>query len=151
MKFLPLVCSISKYYNPLDGLVYNIEMKRLGESESDSEIYEPEPRDLIALTGVRPTCIDDLKTPIGSYLIALVQARRKIGNGSFEDIQILSSTPIEYERNGPRNKKQTIWFAVFLINITTNTRIWKALNSGLGEQNLNIMKKMLHVDSAVRT
>lgn len=146
-----LAISIPEGCNPHD-LLYNIKMQKLGDSENDREMYEPETGDLIALTDIRPTCIDDLSRHKGSYLIALVRkARKNIRDESFDEIQILSSKPIEFEQNMQKNKKRAIRFAVFLINMATNLRIWKALKSGLGGTNMNIIKKVLQADSTVRT
>jgi senataxin len=146
-----LAISISKDYNPPYDLLYNIKMQKLGDSENDREMYEPYTGDLIALTDIRPTCIDDLIRQ-RSYLIALVRkARKNIRDESFDEIQVLSSKPIEFEQNMQKNKKRTIRFAVFLINMATNIRIWKALTSGEGGKNMNIIKKVLQADSTVRT
>jgi senataxin len=147
-----LEISIPEGHNPPHDLLYNIKMQKLRDSENDREMYEPETGDLVALTDIRPTCIDDLNRHKGSYLIALVQkARKNIRDESFDEIQILSSKTIEFEQNMQKNKKRTIHFAVFLINMTTNLRIWKALKSGLADKDMDIIKKMLQADSTVRT
>lgn len=147
-----LEISIPEGHNPPHDLLYNIKMQKLGDSENNREVHEPETGDLIALTDIRPTCNDDLNRLKGSYLIALVQkARKNTRDESLDEIQILSSKPIEFEQNMQKNKKRTIHFAVFLINMTTNLRIWKALKSGLGDKDMNIIKKVLQADSTVRT
>ena len=56
-------------------------------------IYELEVRDIIAITGVRPKCIDDLERPNRSYLVAFVLSVR------YERfLTILSLKPILFEQ-----------------------------------------------------
>ncbi|XP_034197097.1 helicase SEN1-like [Prunus dulcis] len=105
---------------------YVIIIRGSGEAEN----YEPQTGDLIALTDIRPTCSDHLNRLRDSYLIAYVRPGRD--NRLF----IRSSKPIS--RGGGRKL-----FAVFLINMTTNVRIWKALISE--KANTNIIKNVLQV------
>ncbi|XP_008222458.2 PREDICTED: helicase SEN1-like [Prunus mume] len=104
---------------------YVIIIKGSGEAEN----YEPQTGDLIALTDIRPTCSDHLNRLRDSYLIAYVRP------GGDNRLFIHSSKPI---RRGGRKL-----FAVYLINMTTNVRIWKALISE--KANTNIIKNVLQV------
>ncbi|CAK7338866.1 unnamed protein product [Dovyalis caffra] len=103
--------------------------------ESTRRGYVPRVGDLIALTNVKPKCFYDLINPQQSYLVAFVDAVHK---GCFS---IQSSKPIEGEEG--LRMKQTGCFAVHLINLTTNLRIWNALNSRLEGKNMNIIEKVL--------
>ena len=47
------------------------------------------------------------------------------------------------------NKYQKL-YAVFLLNLTTNIRVWKALNSVSENDNLNIIKQVLQPEVNVR-
>ncbi|KAI5351196.1 hypothetical protein L3X38_004087 [Prunus dulcis] len=132
MKTLPQAptCEIlavtPKRHKNAKDFSYVIIIRGSGEAEN----YEPQTGDLIALTDIRPTCSDHLNRLGDSYLIAYVRPGRD--NRLF----IRSSKPIS--RGGGRKL-----FAVFLINMTTNVRIWKALISE--KANTNIIKNVLQV------
>jgi senataxin len=144
----------SKEFKPPKDLFYEITLKTTAETGKDVEKYEPEVGDLIALTDVRPKCIDDLNRPKRSYLIAYVHGAK---NETSDKIPILASKPIfteqdmyKYKKETPfGNKKETL-FAVYLVNMTTNVRIWKALNPEPEGGNTNIIKTVLRPNSAVR-
>ncbi|XP_021833779.1 probable helicase MAGATAMA 3, partial [Prunus avium] len=108
---------------------YFITIRGSGEAEN----YEPQPGDLIALTDIRPKCSDHLNSPRDSYLIAYVIP------GGDDRVFIRSSKPIS--RGGGEGGGKL--FAVYLINMTTNVRIWKALISE--KANTNIIKNVLQV------
>lgn len=127
------------------GLCYQITVRKKtnGDSRNGGE-YEPGVGDLIALTeNIRPNSIQDLNRPRRFYHVAYVQGLK------CDQITILSSKPIEIEPN-MRSKKAQKLYAVYLLNMITNIRIWKALNSQLVGANLNIIGKVLQADSKVR-
>ncbi|KAE8021889.1 hypothetical protein FH972_007739 [Carpinus fangiana] len=101
---------ISEDFEPPQDLFYEIKLKG----------------DVIALTDVRPKCIDDLNRPKRFYLIAYVLGPR---NTLTDMIPILASKPIWTDQNVHKyeNKKQPL-FAVYLMNLITNVRIWDALD-----------------------
>jgi hypothetical protein len=74
-----------------------------------------------------------------------------------EKISILASKPILIDQDLHKykkeplvwNKKETL-FAVYLMNMTTNVRIWKALNPAPEGGNTNIIKTVLQANSPVR-
>jgi len=128
------------------------ERPRENEIEHNGLMYEPQVGDLIALTDVKPKCIDDLNRSPRHYVAAYVSkapdpdefpdAHRSIWN-----FQILSSKPIDYgEQDGQKSKRQK-HFAVYLMNMTTNLRVWCALNPKEG--NKNIIQKVLQPHSYV--
>ncbi|XP_043695183.1 uncharacterized protein LOC122645854 isoform X2 [Telopea speciosissima] len=131
-------------FKPPKDLFYNIVLK-------EDEIYEPQAGDLIALSDVRPKCIDDLNRPRRSYLLAIVTSAK------FEDededslfFKIRTSKPIVFEQGVQlQQKREEPLFAVYLINMITNNRIWKALHPDMQGGNMNVVKEVLRTDSTV--
>ncbi|GKB75436.1 putative P-loop containing nucleoside triphosphate hydrolase [Tanacetum coccineum] len=76
----------SKGFKPPKELLYTIMLTRHQGS------YVPQVGDLIALTDVRPKCVDDLKKPNKSYIIALVQGT-KIDKSLYKTF-VLTSKPL---------------------------------------------------------
>ncbi|KAK9062132.1 hypothetical protein SSX86_019318 [Deinandra increscens subsp. villosa] len=115
--------------------------------------YVPAGGDLIALTDVRPKCVDDLKRPNKSFLLAIVH-RMKL-KGSLYELQVLSSKQISQAHTGDNNNDVKYFadndvkhFAVYLTNLTTNIRISQALHSETGDKE-ELFKTLLRVDSFV--
>ncbi|KAF8407482.1 hypothetical protein HHK36_006616 [Tetracentron sinense] len=129
---------LSKDYKPPKDLYYNIVIKTQGSST-----YEPQSGDLIALSDVKPVRAYDLNSPRRSYTLCLV-----VGGGNNDSttgmVPVVSSKPIR----GLYKKREPL-FAVYLINMTTNNRIWKALNPDKLGANMSIVKEVLHSDSSV--
>ncbi|XP_028800616.1 helicase SEN1-like isoform X2 [Neltuma alba] len=130
-------CEILTYERMGKGLLYQMTF-----DESHGGRYEPVSGDLIALTDGRPTGIEDLNKPGRFYHIAYVQWSES------GQITILSSKSIEIDP-GMRNNNVQRLYAVYLINLTTNIRIWKALHSQLEGANLNIIGKVLQSDKLI--
>ena len=129
---------------PPKDLFYHVTLESVKKFEHHGVIYEPEVRDIIAITCVWPKCIDDLERPNRSYLVAFVLSVR------YERfLTILSSKPNLFEHG--KNKKRPNHYAVPLINMTTNIRIWRALNSKLEGGNLNIIQNVLQSSSMVKS
>jgi len=129
-------------------LSYRILMKELREIANVEGTYEPEVGDLIALTDVKPKCINDLNRPQMPYLLGLVTTKKE----DRPEMTILSSKPIAFVEDEQEDKtgKEKSLFVVYLTNMTTNNRIWQALNSGLAGRNMNIIKRVMQFDSTVR-
>ncbi|KAG6656854.1 hypothetical protein CIPAW_04G050200 [Carya illinoinensis] len=141
----------SKAFKPPEDLFYKITLKKIANAE-EVEKYVPEVGDLIALTDVRPMSIDDLNRPGRFYLIAYVHGAKEEDSveENFDDeslgmIKILASKPISIELDSKKKKKETL-LAVYLTNMTTNIRIWRALCPELDGG--NIIKKVLQANSA---
>lgn len=138
----------SKSFIPSNFLLYQISVNRTNNDTRDVGTYEPEVGDLIALTDMKPKTVEDLNRPRRYYHIAYVYGSKK----STDKISIISSKCIDMEissssymsNNGPK------LYAIYLLNLTTNIRVWKALNSELEGANMNMMKKVLRADSNVR-
>ncbi|XWS65220.1 hypothetical protein CRYUN_Cryun05aG0073700 [Craigia yunnanensis] len=124
---------------------------------SDLVTYQPQTGDLVALTDVRPKCISDLNRPKMSYLLAYVQT---VDKDNPHKLSILSSKPIMIEQEmqirgnllgqSSQNKSQqkhTLFF-VFLINMTTNIRIWNALHPDPKGGNLTMINKVIQMNGA---
>ncbi|KAL0449663.1 UNVERIFIED_CONTAM: Helicase sen1 [Sesamum latifolium] len=126
------------------GLLKYLITVRSIESGDKEGRYEPEFGDLIALTNVRPRCIDDLNGPKRSYVVALVQ-----GTTDYFRMRILSSKPIIFKKADNKEKEtRERLFAVYLMNVTTNRRIWNALHIG-GGGNKNIINSVLRLDPSM--
>ncbi|KAJ0961676.1 hypothetical protein J5N97_000694 [Dioscorea zingiberensis] len=91
------ILTIKDSDEPPGDLFYDITDKRDTETDENHKgmTYEPQVGDVIALTYVRPKCIDDLNRPPRFYLIAYVDKANDIDE--FPDalqFKILSSKPI---------------------------------------------------------
>ncbi|KAM3394324.1 hypothetical protein P3S68_003326 [Capsicum galapagoense] len=131
--------------NPPKCLYYDILLNRVVEGKNIQRKYKPANGDLIALSDVMPTRIDDLNSPKRSYLIAIVD---KVKREDPYQIRILSSQPIPFQKEGNKRGEQRDdkLFVVYLSNLTTNLRIWAALNSYEANTNLNIIRTVLKSD-----
>lgn len=109
--------------------------------------YEPQAGDLIAFTDRKPKNIDDLNRPTEYYHIAFVLGTKDDSSGK---IPILSSKFMDMEP-GTRIKENQKLYAVYLLNMITYVRVWKALNSEIEGSNNNIIQNVLRADSIVRT
>ncbi|GKV00267.1 hypothetical protein SLEP1_g12986 [Rubroshorea leprosula] len=132
--------NISKHHEYPKNLAYELVLG-MRCFEDNKAIYEPEPGDLIALTDVMPKCIADLDRPNSPYLIAYVTG---VDRYNPNHLSILSSRPIMIEENTQKNMKANR-FVVFLTNMTTNIRIWRALNSHPEGKNMSLIKKVLQM------
>ncbi|MFS7897437.1 hypothetical protein Hanom_Chr00s008789g01741811 [Helianthus anomalus] len=119
----------AKGFVPDEHLLHTVYYERRQGS------YEPMVGDLIALTDVRPKCVDDLKRPKISYLVAIVRLRCMKAKSSLCELRILSSKPIIITRNDERH------FIVYLTNLTANARISQSLDTPVGKK-----KKMFVLD-----
>ncbi|XP_075645223.1 helicase sen1-like [Castanea sativa] len=128
---------------PPKDLFFHVTLESVKKFENHGVRYEPEVRDIIAITGLRPKCIADLERPNRPYLVAFVLSVRYK-----RFLTILSSKPILFEHG--KNKKRQTLYAVPLINMTTNILIWRALNSKLEGGNLNIIQSVLQSSSMVK-
>lgn len=130
-----------KDYKLPKDLFYKIVLKA-SERKDDAKVYEPEFGDLVAITSFRPKSIRDLEK---SYVIAMV-------HGVKDDLllSVLSSKPILFEESMDKSRKNATLFAVYLINMTTNIRIWQALTLDPKERNMRLIEKVLQTKFDVR-
>ncbi|GAB4837648.1 hypothetical protein Ancab_002498 [Ancistrocladus abbreviatus] len=130
---------VGKGHKPPGKLCYVIQTKQIADHSNENGPYEPEAGDVIAVTDMTPKCSGDLNRPHlrRPYLIAVVRAPK---DGGSDTIPIRSSKPIERQRR---------LFGVYLTNMTTNNRIWKALHPEPAGANMNVIEKVIRVDSHV--
>ncbi|KAI3830534.1 hypothetical protein MKW98_030697, partial [Papaver atlanticum] len=113
---------------------------------SGKEPYSPKCGDLFVLSDVVPEIASDLEQCVRICTFALVMKDMKESNATEDDkissyLEFRTSKLVE-AKDGMRNSV----FAVFLVNMTTKIRIWKALHmSG----NLQIIKEVLCSNSMV--
>ncbi|KAJ4973316.1 hypothetical protein NE237_006490 [Protea cynaroides] len=147
----------SEDHRPPQDLFYDMVVRKEGDSKHRKEIYKPQVGDLIALSDVKPVCIDDLNRPRRSFLLAIVTvADEDGGEDEVEDeveeeeeascfFKVLLSKPIMFV--GEVQKKKEPLFAVYLMNMITNTRIWNALHPEMQRGNMNVIREVLSSDS----
>jgi senataxin len=129
---------------------YVIPFKSKHEFDDDENIgnYKPVSGDLIAFTHIRPRSINDLNTLKSPYRIAYVKEAKKefFRNGDgprtlYIRISFLTSKCMKMDvESDLQNNKELKLYAVYLMNMTTNVRIWKALKS---ISHMNIIKTVL--------
>ncbi|KAH0685305.1 hypothetical protein KY290_016582 [Solanum tuberosum] len=132
----------SKYFKHPKGLYYDILVNRAMEGKKVEWKYKSVNRDLIALSDVLPRRIDDLNGPKISYLIGIIN---DIEDEDSYRIHIQSSKPISFQKQdmNAKGEKRDKLFVVYLSNLTTNLRIWAALNPIMENANLNIINTVL--------
>lgn len=138
---------ISKDYKLPKDLFYSIFLKSSNDKKDGAEAYEPQRGDLVAITDVRPKNASDLARSGPSYVIAVVQ----VVDEDLARLSILSSKPLQLveDRNRKGDVKGGSLFAVNLINLTTNIRIWDALSPGMEQPNYNIIQRVLRPNFVV--
>jgi hypothetical protein len=137
----------SKDFNPPYDLFYKITLKSITDEVYGVGKYEPEVGDLIAFTNIRPRSVYDLSRIKRYCHIAYIHGSK---DEFTDEIPILLSKYMEMHKfDLSKNKAQKL-YAVCLINMTTNIRIWKALNSEMEGSNMNIIHKVLQTYSRVR-
>nr|TKS00006.1 uncharacterized protein D5086_0000188140 [Populus alba] len=154
---------IAKENKPPKDLFYKIWFEKMRNNVNGEGIYEPGVGDLLALTDVRPKDIDDLNRPGFNYLLAYVHglSLAKDDNDRYDILSILTSKPIEFELEDRENKKESVIagkgrrknifanvFVVYLVNMMTNIRTWRSLNSDPEGGNMKIIQNVLQTSSA---
>ncbi|MED6176527.1 hypothetical protein PIB30_089119 [Stylosanthes scabra] len=125
-------------FRPPKSLFYKMRVQKITEEVQNVGKYEPESGDIVAFTDVRPKGIHDLIRRKMQYQIAYI-CRSK--DEFTDEIEVLSSKFLDMDSGFTRkiNKTQKL-YVVYLLNMTTNIRIWEVLTSG---SNMNIIKKVL--------
>uniref|UniRef100_A0A803L235 DNA2/NAM7 helicase helicase domain-containing protein n=1 Tax=Chenopodium quinoa TaxID=63459 RepID=A0A803L235_CHEQI len=132
---------LSAAYKPPIDLYYEISTKKISNDISQDVHYVPESGDIFAVTTRRPRSIEDLLKPDKSFHFAYVSMSKEGAN----NMEILSSEKIDRDL---LTKKQGRLFVTYLLNITTNLRIWKALNPDPQSKNLGLIKSVLQHNSS---
>lgn len=120
--------------------VYQITLKNTGTINAT---YQPKCGDVIALTKERPRQIDDLN-PLHLAYVFFSDGDLTVFVRSARAIPSLHEYPIlPYKQNG-----HLIRFGVFLMNTTTNIRIWNALHNE--DPSSTLIQSVLQENSLVR-
>ncbi|KAE8671016.1 hypothetical protein F3Y22_tig00112000pilonHSYRG00203 [Hibiscus syriacus] len=127
-------------YLPPTGFPYKIVLRN--SNRSDLVTYQPQVGDLAALTDVRPTRISDLNRPTMPFLLAYVQSV------DGDKISLWLKKPFVIEEKRHSHKHDGLFF-VFLTNVTTSVRIWKALNPDPPGRNLQMIDKVIRMNADV--
>jgi Domain of unknown function (DUF6469) len=122
--------------------VYNIRVHRLSphhESGAENGDYTPKRGDIFVLCEVRPVHFSDLGKNGEVYRLAMVT-----GGGDDElppnIYEISTSCEIQVVKYSIRNRNRSSFFGVYLVNITTYSRIWACLNYKVAiERNLTLI------------
>ncbi|XP_060669325.1 uncharacterized protein LOC107410487 isoform X2 [Ziziphus jujuba] len=129
------------------GKDYKLPKDLLYDVTVEKGKYEPEFGDLFAITDVRPKYAGDLDRPQRPYLIAHVQGIYTDEAGIPVAYSILSSKPVLEVEMNTENRTRITLFAVKLINLKTNVRIWNALSRVQDEQSVDILQKVLQPET----
>ncbi|KAI3980154.1 hypothetical protein MKX01_033295 [Papaver californicum] len=145
---------VEKLSSKRGNYVYKMLLSDTGtDRKSMKDAYKPQPSDVIAFSDVRPEYVKDIARI--SYTPAIIL---KVENDKAKPylVVVLSSKPIiveneeDYEEEGYLKSEKKFMcnplFAVYLMNMTTNLRIWRALS---GERNDDIIKNVLQANSQI--
>uniref|UniRef100_A0A803MQQ9 Uncharacterized protein n=1 Tax=Chenopodium quinoa TaxID=63459 RepID=A0A803MQQ9_CHEQI len=134
---------LSKDYKPPKEFYYNILTKKFTDFKNNGGHYEPEPGDIIVLSNIKPRRIEDLNRPGHTSVVAMVATME---DGS-DMTRILSSKELGGSELLPKRHMGVRVFATYLINLITNTRIWKALHPDPIGVSMNLLLKVLQPNS----
>ncbi|XP_020084770.1 LOW QUALITY PROTEIN: uncharacterized protein LOC109707703 [Ananas comosus] len=112
-------------------LTYRIVVANSTPSTSnpeEAETYTPKDADMFVLSDVKPKHLSDLTRNQGAYVIASVLRAGENETLPPNHLIIKASRSVGVEKDGETNRLKKPLFAVFLINMTTFTRMWKSLD-----------------------
>ncbi|KAK9063838.1 hypothetical protein SSX86_017710 [Deinandra increscens subsp. villosa] len=112
-------------------------------SERGKEPYRTLPGDLLILADGKPESVLDLQREGRTWAFSLVY---KISENEDEDDNDSSSIHFKVKASQEIEFQEGM-FVIFLLNITTNKRIWSSLHM---HRNMNIIKEVLYTDSTVK-
>ncbi|XP_074588063.1 putative ATP-dependent helicase C29A10.10c [Curcuma longa] len=126
--------------------VYIMDVERPADRGRSASSYRPRTGDILIMSQSRPS--DGCVTMMGqeSYILLEVVEDESLGlpQGSF---QVRASRDIDLSRGGYERKEKSGFFVVYLLNTTTYSRIWKAMNIELAEKrSLGLIFKVVDVD-----
>ncbi|XP_039137511.1 DNA polymerase alpha-associated DNA helicase A isoform X2 [Dioscorea cayenensis subsp. rotundata] len=137
---------------PKKQLLYHIKIGRQNASVAGkNEIYIPKRGDIFVLTDTRPKLVSDLIQNGRSYRIAIVS---KGGDDDDEMppymYKISLSKCLDNDQFCDIGNSKTPLFAVYLLNIATSSRIWKAIDFELAtKRNLLLVKEIINTKSLI--
>nr|CAD1844653.1 unnamed protein product [Ananas comosus var. bracteatus] len=112
-------------------LTYRIVVANSTQSTSnpeEAETYTPKDADIFVLSDVKPKHLSDLTRNQSAYVIASVLRAGENETLPPNHLIIKASRSVGVEKDGETNRLKKPLFAVFLINMTTFTRMWKSLD-----------------------
>ncbi|KAK9063834.1 hypothetical protein SSX86_017706 [Deinandra increscens subsp. villosa] len=107
-------------------------------SEHGKDPYRTLPGDLLILADGIPKSVSGLQRVGRIWAFSLVNKISDDNGGMSTGFKVKASQQIEFQEG---------MFVVFLMNITTNKRIWRSLHM---QGNMNIIKEILYTDSMVK-
>ncbi|PWA76942.1 uvrD-like Helicase, ATP-binding domain, P-loop containing nucleoside triphosphate hydrolase [Artemisia annua] len=121
-----------------ENMLYSVTVGRWRNqySERGKDDYYTLPGDLLLLIDGKPESVSDMKREGRTWKLLLVKSNDD--DGASLEFKIKASQPIEFQDG---------LYAVFVMNITTQKRIWNSLHV---HRNLNIVKEVLYSDSKVK-
>ncbi|PWA72412.1 uvrD-like Helicase, ATP-binding domain, P-loop containing nucleoside triphosphate hydrolase [Artemisia annua] len=121
-----------------ENMLYSVTVGRWRNqySERGKDDYYTLPGDLLLLVDGKPESVSDMKREGRTWKLSLVKSNDD--DGASLEFKIKASQPIEFQDG---------LYAVFVMNITTQKRIWNSLHM---HRNLNIVKEVLYSDSKVK-
>ncbi|XP_048231885.1 uncharacterized protein LOC8275336 isoform X1 [Ricinus communis] len=137
---------------PHGELLYNVKVDQWKNRSSDSqkEPYKTLPGDILVLADAKPETVSDLQRIGRTWTFALVtnisedniQGENEYTATTSTNFKIQASKQVEVSDGMDKSL-----FVIFLINVTTNRRIWNALHM---YGNLNIIKEVLSAHPVVK-
>ncbi|XVE85520.1 hypothetical protein DITRI_Ditri17bG0097300 [Diplodiscus trichospermus] len=126
----------------------NVDYWRNRFSDRGKEPYKTLPGDIFVLAGAKPEAASDLQRIGRSWTFALVtNIQTDYDEDGYQDNSSSTSFKIKALQDiSSKNEMQKSLFVVYLVNVTTDRRIWNALHMN---GNLKIIKEVLHTDSMV--
>ncbi|PWA76709.1 Reverse transcriptase, RNA-dependent DNA polymerase [Artemisia annua] len=121
-----------------ENMVYDVSVgpwKNLF-SERDQDAYQTLPGDLLVLVDGKPEDVSDLRRVGRTWALSSVKSNEY--DSTSLTIKVKASKPFEFQYG---------MFVVFVMNITTQKRIWNSLHI---HKNLNIIKEFLYSNSAIK-
>ncbi|KAK9683293.1 hypothetical protein RND81_10G129600 [Saponaria officinalis] len=135
--------SIDKGHKPPQELHYKITIKPVTDLYNPGGHYDPQSGDVFALSSVRPRNVGDLVRPGQKIIFAFVVM------ASEADPSISITPSEELNRSELLSKtKEAKLFATFVMNLTTNKRIWTALHPSPKSLNLGLIENLLQHDTS---
>ncbi|KAH7664496.1 DNA helicase protein [Dioscorea alata] len=137
---------------PKKQLLYHIKIGRQNASVTGkNEIYIPKRGDIFVLTDRRPKLVSDLIQNGRSYRIAIVS---KGGDDDDEmppdRYNISLSKSLDNDQFCDIGNSKTSLFAVYLMNIATSSRMWRAIDFQLAtKRNLLLVKEVINTKSSI--
>ncbi|KAF7849138.1 hypothetical protein BT93_L1208 [Corymbia citriodora subsp. variegata] len=126
-----------------NGNIYAVEASRWSKESNThgKETYKTLPGDILILTDAKPKNVPDLER-FGSrcaFASIMMIGEDEEEDGATSSTNFKVEALLDYEVDDPWKPK----YAIFLINITSNRRIWNVLHKF---RNLNIVKEVLCTD-----